>query len=148
MRIRPGGPGDIATVLALGDETVKWMNARGNIQQWGTAPWTGNQMREAAIRDQSSPSRSRPENGRECCSRCDWHSNDLMSEPTGEWSPAWRPTPGTRKRPSGPGRCRSPGNRTCEMRALSPLYIYALAGIGALSHTAARIFATSLSNIG
>jgi hypothetical protein len=52
MRIRPGGPGDIATVLALGDETVKWMNARGNIQQWGTAPWTGNQMREAAIRDQ------------------------------------------------------------------------------------------------
>jgi GNAT superfamily N-acetyltransferase len=53
MRIRPGGPGDIATVLALGDEAVKWMNARGNTQQWGTAPWTGNQTREAAIRDQA-----------------------------------------------------------------------------------------------
>jgi GNAT superfamily N-acetyltransferase len=51
MRIRPGGPGDIAAVLALGDEAVKWMNARGNTQQWGTAPWTGSQEREALIRD-------------------------------------------------------------------------------------------------
>jgi GNAT superfamily N-acetyltransferase len=51
MRIRPGGPGDIAAVLALGDQAVKWMNARGNTQQWGTAPWTGNQQREAVIRD-------------------------------------------------------------------------------------------------
>ena len=49
MRIRPAGPGDIATVLALGDEAVKWMNARGNTQQWGTAPWTGDQKREAVI---------------------------------------------------------------------------------------------------
>lgn len=53
MRIRPGGPDDIAAVLALGDEAVKWMNARRNTQQWGTAPWTGNQKREAAIRDQA-----------------------------------------------------------------------------------------------
>ena len=53
MRIRPGGPGDIAAVLALGDEAVKWMNARGNTQQWGTEPWTGNQKREAAIGDQA-----------------------------------------------------------------------------------------------
>jgi GNAT superfamily N-acetyltransferase len=51
MRIRPGGPGDIAAVLALGDEAVKWMNARGNTRQWGTAPWTGSQQREAVIRD-------------------------------------------------------------------------------------------------
>jgi hypothetical protein len=51
MRIRPGGPGDIAAVLALGDEAVTWMNARGNTQQWGTAPWTGSQQREAVIRD-------------------------------------------------------------------------------------------------
>jgi hypothetical protein len=28
MGIRPGGPDDIAAVLALGDEAVKWMNAR------------------------------------------------------------------------------------------------------------------------
>jgi GNAT superfamily N-acetyltransferase len=50
MRIRPGGPGDIAAVLALGDEAVTWMNARGNTQQWGTEPWTGSQQREAVIR--------------------------------------------------------------------------------------------------
>jgi len=53
MRIRPGGPDDVAAVLALGDEAVKWMNARGNTRQWGTAPWTGNQEREATIRDQA-----------------------------------------------------------------------------------------------
>jgi GNAT superfamily N-acetyltransferase len=53
MRIRPGDPGDMAAVLALGDEAVKWMNARGNTQQWGTAPWTGNQQREAVIGDQA-----------------------------------------------------------------------------------------------
>ena len=50
MKIRPGGPGDIAAVLALGDEAVEWMNARGNTQQWGSAPWTGSQQREAVIR--------------------------------------------------------------------------------------------------
>ena len=49
MRIRPGGPGDIAAVLALGDEAVTWMNARGNTQQWGTAPWTGNQLLEEPL---------------------------------------------------------------------------------------------------
>jgi|SRR3954447_6208340 GNAT superfamily N-acetyltransferase len=53
MRIRPGGPDDIAAVLALGDEAVTWMNARGNTQQWGTAPWTGSQGREAAIGGQA-----------------------------------------------------------------------------------------------
>ena len=53
MRIRPGDPDDIAAVLALGDEAVAWMNARGNTQQWGTAPWTGSQGREAAVRDQA-----------------------------------------------------------------------------------------------
>jgi GNAT superfamily N-acetyltransferase len=53
MRVRAGGPGDIAVVLALGDEAVQWMNARGNTQQWGTAPWTGDEKREAAVRDQA-----------------------------------------------------------------------------------------------
>lgn len=50
MRIRPGGTDDVSTVLALGDEAVQWMNARGNTGQWGTAPWTGNDKREATIR--------------------------------------------------------------------------------------------------
>jgi GNAT superfamily N-acetyltransferase len=53
MRIRAGGLDDVAVVLALGDEAVTWMNARGNTQQWGTAPWTGHEKREAAIRDQA-----------------------------------------------------------------------------------------------
>jgi hypothetical protein len=30
VRIRDGGAGDVATVLAMGDEAVLWMNARGN----------------------------------------------------------------------------------------------------------------------
>jgi GNAT superfamily N-acetyltransferase len=51
--MRPGGPDDIAAVLALGDDAVAWMNARGNTQQWGTAPWTGSRAREAVVRDQA-----------------------------------------------------------------------------------------------
>src|ERR1700722_15699256 len=51
MRIRRGGPDDVAAVLALGDEAVRWMNARGNTGQWGTAPWTGNPQRVAAVGD-------------------------------------------------------------------------------------------------
>jgi GNAT superfamily N-acetyltransferase len=54
MRIRPGGPGDVPAILALGDEAVAWLNARGNTQQWGTGPWTGNQRREAFLRDQAN----------------------------------------------------------------------------------------------
>ncbi len=38
-------------------------------------------------------------------------SRDVRAD--GEWPPVWRPTPGTRKRPSGLSRYRSPGNRTC-----------------------------------
>jgi GNAT superfamily N-acetyltransferase len=53
MRIRGGGPDDVPAVLALGDEAVRWMNARGNVQQWGTAPWTGDDKREAAIGGQA-----------------------------------------------------------------------------------------------
>jgi len=56
MKIRPGGPGDIAAVLALGDEAVEWMNARGSLvrgyEKYGfsrvqeftvalTGPWPG-----------------------------------------------------------------------------------------------------------
>ena len=52
MRIRPGCPDDIAAVLALGDEAVKWINARGipgnGVLRRGRAT-----RREAAIRDQA-----------------------------------------------------------------------------------------------
>ncbi|MEY9926715.1 GNAT superfamily N-acetyltransferase [Catenulispora sp. GP43] len=45
MRIRVGGRDDVPAFLAFGDEAVAWMNARGNTQQWGTEPWTGNEKR-------------------------------------------------------------------------------------------------------
>lgn len=50
MHIRSGGLPDFDAVLALGDEAVAWMNARGNTTQWGTKPWTGNAQREQAVR--------------------------------------------------------------------------------------------------
>lgn len=53
MRIRPGGSEDIPAVLALGDEAVEWMNGRGNTQQWGTTPWTGNAKREETVRERA-----------------------------------------------------------------------------------------------
>lgn len=49
MRIRDGEPEDFDAVIALGDEAVVWMNARGNTTQWGTEPWTGNEKREQAV---------------------------------------------------------------------------------------------------
>jgi GNAT superfamily N-acetyltransferase len=54
MRIREGGIDDAAAVLGLGDEAVVWMNARGNITQWGTTPWTGNEGRENTIRGRAA----------------------------------------------------------------------------------------------
>lgn len=49
MRIRPGTPEDFDAVLALGDEAVAWMNARGNTEQWGTKPWTGDEKHEQMV---------------------------------------------------------------------------------------------------
>jgi GNAT superfamily N-acetyltransferase len=51
MRIRQGGRDDVPLVMAFGDEAVAWMNARGNTQQWGTEPWTGNAKREKSFLD-------------------------------------------------------------------------------------------------
>ena len=53
MRIRHGGPSDLSAALALGDEAVVWMNARGNTQQWGTEPWTGSERREGTMRSRA-----------------------------------------------------------------------------------------------
>jgi GNAT superfamily N-acetyltransferase len=38
MRIREGGPGDLSAVLALFDEAVEWLVARGQTGQWGSEP--------------------------------------------------------------------------------------------------------------
>ncbi|WP_030707141.1 GNAT family N-acetyltransferase [Streptomyces sp. NRRL F-2580] len=40
MRIRLGGPDDAVAVLGMLDSAVAWMNARGNTEQWGTAPYS------------------------------------------------------------------------------------------------------------
>jgi ribosomal protein S18 acetylase RimI-like enzyme len=38
--IRPGGPADAGLVLALFDEAVAWLAARGQTGQWGTEPFS------------------------------------------------------------------------------------------------------------
>jgi GNAT superfamily N-acetyltransferase len=51
MRIRAGDETDLDTILALGDEAVAWMAARGNTQQWGTLPWTQSAGRAQSVRN-------------------------------------------------------------------------------------------------
>ncbi|NUT55839.1 MAG: GNAT family N-acetyltransferase [Thermoleophilia bacterium] len=50
MRIRRGGPGDADAVIALFDEAVAWMVARGQTRQWGTAPMSSNPPMVARVR--------------------------------------------------------------------------------------------------
>ncbi|PRH75954.1 GNAT family N-acetyltransferase [Streptomyces solincola] len=38
LRIRPADRSDAPAVLALMDGAIRWMNARGNTEQWGTVP--------------------------------------------------------------------------------------------------------------
>jgi GNAT superfamily N-acetyltransferase len=40
MRIRAGDVADLPAVMAMFDEAVAWMVARGNTRQWGTEPWS------------------------------------------------------------------------------------------------------------
>ena len=40
VRLRQGGPADAGTLLALFDDAVAWLNARGNTKQWGTEPFS------------------------------------------------------------------------------------------------------------
>jgi GNAT superfamily N-acetyltransferase len=49
MRIRPGDLADVPVLLALGDEAVAWMVARGNTRQWGTEPWSARPRQVAAV---------------------------------------------------------------------------------------------------
>ena len=50
MRIRRGGAGDADGVLALFDEAVAWMVARGQTGQWGSEPTSGNERMVARVR--------------------------------------------------------------------------------------------------
>jgi GNAT superfamily N-acetyltransferase len=49
MTIREGGPADAAAVLALFDEAVAWLVARGQTGQWGTKPFSEIDARVAAV---------------------------------------------------------------------------------------------------
>ena len=40
MRIRAGGPGDAAAVLAMLDDAVRWLVAHGRQGQWGAEPFS------------------------------------------------------------------------------------------------------------
>ncbi|WP_028065146.1 GNAT family N-acetyltransferase [Solirubrobacter soli] len=48
MIIREGTPADTATVLALFDEAVAWLVARGQTGQWGSTPFSAIDARVAA----------------------------------------------------------------------------------------------------
>jgi GNAT superfamily N-acetyltransferase len=49
MRIRSGDVADVPAVMAMFDEAVAWMVARGNTAQWGTEPWSTQPKRVDAI---------------------------------------------------------------------------------------------------
>ncbi|MET8042230.1 GNAT family N-acetyltransferase [Micromonospora sp. NPDC005215] len=40
IRVRRGGPADAPAVLKMLDAAVKWMNDRGNTEQWGTTSFS------------------------------------------------------------------------------------------------------------
>lgn len=40
MRIRAGDNADLPVVMAMFDEAVTWLVARGNTEQWGADPWS------------------------------------------------------------------------------------------------------------
>jgi GNAT superfamily N-acetyltransferase len=47
VRIREGTPADAAAVLALFDDAVRWLVARGQTGQWGTRPFSAVDARVA-----------------------------------------------------------------------------------------------------
>ncbi|HEX6352826.1 GNAT family N-acetyltransferase [Actinophytocola sp.] len=50
MRIRSGDAADVPALMAMFDEAVAWMVARGNTEQWGTQPWSSQPEKVEAIR--------------------------------------------------------------------------------------------------
>ncbi|MDE3724388.1 GNAT family N-acetyltransferase [Nocardiopsis sp. N85] len=40
MKIRPGGPDDLSTVLGMLDSAVEWLVSHGRTGQWGTESWS------------------------------------------------------------------------------------------------------------
>jgi GNAT superfamily N-acetyltransferase len=50
LTIRPGRSDDFAPLLAMFDEAVAWMVARGQPGQWGDQPWSTQPRRVARVR--------------------------------------------------------------------------------------------------
>nr|MDT0657292.1 GNAT family N-acetyltransferase [Micromonospora sp. DSM 115978] len=50
LRVRAGGPDDVAAVLALLDGATRWLVARGRTGQWGTEPHSTDPRRVAQAR--------------------------------------------------------------------------------------------------
>ena len=51
MVLRRGGPDDAAGVIALFDEAVEWLVARGQTGQWGSEPLSRNERMVARVHD-------------------------------------------------------------------------------------------------
>lgn len=49
ITVRPGGPADAASVLALLDGATRWLAARGRTGQWGTEPHSANPRMVARV---------------------------------------------------------------------------------------------------
>lgn len=47
--LRVAGPDDTPVMLRLLDDAVVWLNSRGNLEQWGTAPFSGDPKRVTAV---------------------------------------------------------------------------------------------------
>lgn len=50
MRIRSGDLTDLPALMAMFDEAVAWMVARGNTVQWGSEPWSSEPRKVDAVR--------------------------------------------------------------------------------------------------
>jgi GNAT superfamily N-acetyltransferase len=50
LSVRSGGPDDLEVLLALFDEAVAWMVARGQPEQWGSRPWSAQPQRVERVR--------------------------------------------------------------------------------------------------
>ncbi|MFI6597305.1 GNAT family N-acetyltransferase [Nonomuraea sp. NPDC050536] len=51
MKIRAGGPADVAAVLGMFDSAVAWLVSQGRTGQWGSEPFTGNAKRTAQVEE-------------------------------------------------------------------------------------------------
>lgn len=47
--LRVAGPDDVPALLRLLDDAVVWLNGRGNTEQWGTTPFSGDPKRVTAV---------------------------------------------------------------------------------------------------